>query len=215
MRQLMSVFLMCSSLFSQSLNPSDIIYLAKTSKNTNLKEMFNAQPTMSLADAKRFLEDTYAIIKYKYPNASKLSMNELKHDVMEFIKYEMAGSKLKDKVENSMNVLIDYLIESDQKQSAALDGSASKELLNNKRKKRHKKLSRYELSYDNSNTVVNGSVETVCGALLWLIPLRQVGADLMKDGVQQMLHAASQNAKPQKKPKLTRKQRLAALSAQN
>ena len=196
MRQLMSVFLMCSSLFSQSLNPSDIIYLAKTSKNTHLKEMFNAQPTMSLADAKRFLEDTYAIIKYKYPNASKLSMNELKHDVMEFIKYEMAGSKLKDKVENSMNVLIDYLIESE-------------------RKKRHKKLSRYELSYDNSNTVVNGSVETVCGALLWLIPLRQVGADLMKDGVQQMLHAASQNAKPQKKPKLTRKQRLAALSAQN
>ena len=127
-------------------------------------------------------------------------MTTMKHDVIAYVSYKITNPELLAEVEHCMHILIDDLIVSEQEYLVPLSVKThglSWDSLISECKNKHKKNNQNDLACEIPGGVVIGAVETACGALLWLTPLRHVGTGLMVDGVRRMLDAADEENEKQ------------------
>lgn len=183
MRWIILIFLYTVILFSRPgiaalLDPIEILYFAERNDSEALCQSFDNNEMLSIRDAQQFLLETFYVIQSHYP--SDISFDELGYTAFEIIKNCAASRPYLKEMEPLLIAVIDQLILNENKSHIVLTKSP---------------LKRPTSEIEIPASVIFGTTEIICGALLWLTPFRPLSIPLIGDGLRRMGNAVEEKDK--------------------
>ncbi len=188
---------------ANELNPSEIIQLVEDKNIQELIHVFDVQKSLSIKESKRFLKDIIAIIGHRYSMLQMPSVNKLKDMVMIIIReYDISLSlSLQSEIEWCFSLLTDDFMLYRQQNVNLFHTIYNQPLPLEYRLikcKSSKKDDKIESNQEIPDGIVIGLVETMCGAILWVTPFRNIGTGMMVDGIRRILNSAEETSKTTK-----------------
>lgn len=183
MKWLIAIFLYTGTILSRPglaalLDPIEILYLAEINDFETLCHSFEDNEMLSLQEAHQFLLEIFHVIQVQYP--SEISFDELDYTTLEIIKNCPISRASLKKIEPILIAVIEQLIPSKTKSHVVLIKSP---------------LKRPTSEIEIPASVIFGTTEIICGALLWLTPFRTLSIPLIGDGLRRMGNAVEEKEK--------------------